>query len=67
MSFKSVNYFRVFNRWGKLLFQMQNDLPGWDGRVNGQRQEMQTVVWMIEAIDVDGVMHKKQGTSILMR
>ncbi|MEP7237203.1 MAG: PKD domain-containing protein [Ferruginibacter sp.] len=67
LSFKSVNYFRVYNRWGKLLFQMQSDLPGWDGRVNGVIQEMQTVVWEVEAVDVDGIVHKKQGTSILIR
>ncbi|MEO7306279.1 MAG: PKD domain-containing protein [Ferruginibacter sp.] len=66
LSFRSVTYFRVYNRWGKLLYQMQSDVPGWDGRVNGQVQEMQTVVWMIEAVDVDGNVHKKQGTSILL-
>lgn len=66
MGFAKVNYFRVYNRWGKLLYQMQSDLPGWDGRINGVRQELQTVVWMIEAVDVDGVTHKRQGTSILL-
>lgn len=67
MGFNTVNYFRVYNRWGKLLYQMQSDLPGWDGRINGQKQDMQTVVWMIEAVDVDGATHKRQGTSILIR
>ncbi|MEO6254965.1 MAG: T9SS type B sorting domain-containing protein, partial [Ferruginibacter sp.] len=66
LSFKSVTYFRVYNRWGKLLYQMQSDVPGWDGRTNGQVQEMQTVVWEIEAVDVDGNVHKKKGTSILL-
>jgi hypothetical protein len=46
---------------------MQSDLPGWDGRINGVVQEMQTVVWMVEAVDVDGVTHRRQGTSILIR
>lgn len=67
MGFRTVNYFRVYNRWGKMLFQMQSDRPGWDGRLNGVIQDTQTVVWMIEAIDVDGVVHKKQGTTILLR
>ncbi len=67
MGFSSVRYFKVYSRWGKLLFQMQSDLPGWNGKINGQRQELQTVVWVIEAVDVDGVTHKKQGTSILLR
>jgi gliding motility-associated-like protein len=66
--FDHVNYFRVYNRWGKLLFQMNSDRPGWDGRINGNiTTETQTVVWMIEAVDVDGVTHRKQGTTVLLR
>jgi gliding motility-associated-like protein len=67
MGFSSVTYFRVYNRWGKLLYQMQSDVPGWDGRINGVKQDMQTVVWMIEAIDVDGNTHQRKGTSVLLR
>lgn len=67
MSFVKVNYFRIFNRWGKLLFEMKSDGPGWDGRVKGQPAELQTVIWMIEAVDVDGIVHKQQGTTVLMR
>ena len=66
MSFVKVNYFRVYNRWGKLLFQTQTDRPGWDGRVDGQLAELQTVIWMIEAVDVDGKVHRKQGTTVLI-
>lgn len=67
MGFRTVNYFRVYNRWGKMLFQMQSDRPGWDGRLNGVIQDTQTIVWMIEAVDVDGVVHRKQGTTVLLR
>ncbi len=67
MGFVKVNYFRVYNRWGKMLFQMQSDQPGWDGKVNGQFVDPQTYVWMIEAVDVDGIVHKKQGTTVLIR
>ena len=66
MGFDHVNYFRVYNRWGKLLFEMKNDRPGWDGKINNVLQEMQAVVWMIEAVDVDGITHHDQGTTILM-
>ncbi|MEP6676929.1 MAG: PKD domain-containing protein [Ferruginibacter sp.] len=67
MSFKEVHYFRIFNRWGQLLFEMKSDRPGWDGTVKGIPQDAQTVVWMIEAVDVDGIVHQKQGTTLLMR
>jgi gliding motility-associated-like protein len=65
--FEKVNYFRIFDRWGKLLYEMRSDRPGWDGMKNGKPQEMQTLVWMIEAVDVDGKVHRKQGTTILLR
>lgn len=67
MGFDKVNYFRIYNRWGGLMFEMKSDRPGWDGKINGMPQEMQTVVWMIEAVDVDGVTHHQQGTTVLMR
>ncbi|MGG9964606.1 PKD domain-containing protein [Ferruginibacter sp. SUN106] len=67
IGFTKVNYFRVYNRWGGLLFSMNSDLPGWDGKINNKPAETQTVVWMIEAVDVDGVVHSKQGTTVLYR
>jgi gliding motility-associated-like protein len=67
IGFVKVNYFRIYDRWGKLLFSMKSDQPGWDGRVNGGDAQTQTVVWMIEAVDVDGVVHRKQGTTVLIR
>ncbi len=67
MGFKKLNYFRVYDRWGKMLFQTQTERPGWDGRLNGDKVTTQTVVWMVEAVDVDGVAHKKQGTTIVIQ
>ena len=46
---------------------MNSDQPGWDGKVKGQPAEMQSIVWMIEAVDVDGVIHNKQGTTVIIR
>ncbi|MGF2411985.1 PKD domain-containing protein [Ferruginibacter sp.] len=67
IGFTKVNYFRIYNRWGQLLFSMKSDMPGWDGRINGALAETQTVVWMIEAVDVDGKVHNQQGTTVLYR
>ncbi len=67
MGFKKVNYFRVYNRWGKLVFQMQTDKPGWDGKIFAVPQNTEAYVWIIEAIDVDGKIHLRQGSSVLVR
>ena len=66
MGIVNVNYFRIYDRWGKLLFEMHSDRPGWNGKLNNQAQELQTVVWMIEAVDVDGNIHHRQGTTVLL-
>lgn len=67
MGFKKLTYFRVYDRWGKMLFQSQTERPGWDGRVNGEKVALQTVVWEVEAVDVDGIVHKEHGTTVVLR
>jgi gliding motility-associated-like protein len=64
---KSVNYFRIYNRWGELIFEMKNDRPGWDGTYKGLPQPAQALVWTIEAIGADNNIYRDKGTSILVR
>ena len=64
---KQLRYFKIFNRWGQQFYQTQNTKQGWDGLFKNVQQEMQTVVWMIEAVGVDGNIYTKKGTSILLR
>ena len=66
MGIIKVNYFRIYNRWGNLLFEMASDVPGWNGKTGVAQQELQTVVWMIEAVDMDGNIHHRQGTTVLL-
>jgi gliding motility-associated-like protein len=65
--FSKVNYFRVYNRFGQLLYNASSDTPGWDGTYKGKVQFTQTVIWMIEAVDAYGRIERRQGTSILLR
>lgn len=66
LGFERLKYFRVFDRWGKLLYETKRDYPGWDGKVNNQPLETQTVVWMLEAVDIDGKTHTRRGTTLLL-
>ncbi len=65
--FRNIRYFRVYNRYGQLLYHGGNGLTGWDGKIRGKPAATQTVVWMMEAEDAYGRIHKGQGTSILIR
>lgn len=64
---KQVNYFRVYNRWGQLLYESKDGINGWNGAIKGVPQPSQTVVWVVEGIGLDGLIHRKRGTTILIR
>jgi gliding motility-associated-like protein len=46
---KKLNYFRIFNRWGQLLFESNDIKIGWDGNYNGVPQNMETYVYQVSA------------------
>lgn len=64
---KSINYFRVFNRWGQLVFSSNTLYQGWDGKFNGQAQAAGVYVWMTQGLDKNNKLITKQGTITLIR
>lgn len=65
---KSVDYFRVYNRWGDLIYDNNKmDGSGWDGTIRGLKQNTGTFVWMVKAVDIIGNVHFKKGTITLVR
>ena len=67
INIKELYYFRVFNRWGQLMFETNKLGDGWDGIYNGKPQVQDVYTWTVEAIGLDGVYYKKSGNSILLR
>jgi gliding motility-associated-like protein len=67
MGVKEIKYFRVFNRWGQMVFQSKNELPGWDGNINGTLQASQVYVWVIEGVGFDDRAYRRKGTCTLIR
>jgi gliding motility-associated-like protein len=67
MGIKELHYFRIYNRWGQLLFDSKTERPGWNGNFNGMSQPTQVVVWIAEGLGVDGRIYTRKGTSILVR
>ena len=63
----SIDFFRVFNRWGQLVFQTKQIGQGWDGTVNGVLQASGAYVWMISGTDFTGKKVFKKGTATLIR
>ncbi|HUB61015.1 MAG TPA: gliding motility-associated C-terminal domain-containing protein [Puia sp.] len=60
--------FRVYNRWGQMVFETTNWLNKWDGTMGGHPQPAGTYVWTLSYIDGDtGKRIVQKGTSILIR
>ena len=64
---KQINYFRVFNRWGQLIFSTGKLNDGWDGKFNGRDQGSGVYVWMLQGITKDNRVITKKGTVALIR
>jgi gliding motility-associated-like protein len=64
---KDLGYFRVFNRWGQLMFYTKTLREGWDGRFAGLEQPTGVYTWMVEATTQDGRKIAKKGTVTLIR
>ncbi len=64
---KELKNFRVYNRWGQLLYQTSDKNAGWNGTYNGKLQISETYVWVVEAIDQDGKNILKTGKTTLIR
>jgi gliding motility-associated-like protein len=63
----SLDYFRVYNRWGQLLYSTSQMGKGWDGRIQGKMQESNAYLWMVRGTDYTGKIVSKQGTVMLIR
>jgi len=64
---KGLNYFRVFNRWGQMVFSTSTLHQGWDGKLGGTDQPSGTYVWMAEGISNNGKVITKKGVVTLIR
>lgn len=62
-----INYFRIFNRWGQMVFSTSTNGHGWDGRIKGTPQSTNTFVWLVSAVDYLGKAYFQKGTVTLIR
>ncbi len=72
---ENVNFMRVFDRWGEVLFSTDNltkflpdplDQSGWDGTLNGKRMNPGVYVYIMEVQFVDGQVLLYRGDVTLL-
>ncbi|MEK7255487.1 MAG: T9SS type B sorting domain-containing protein, partial [Bacteroidota bacterium] len=68
----TVRRFAVFDRWGELLFSVENALPndpafGWDGRLRGKEIAAGVFSWLAEVEFVDGAVERFTGEAAIIK
>jgi len=67
-NFFSSYHLVIYNRWGQKVFETNDPLLGWDGRVNGIMQTEATFVWACTYVQsANGLKDSKRGTVTLLK
>lgn len=69
---QNVSYFRIFDRWGSLLFERENFAPNsldnaWDGKIRGQTAPVGVYVYFVEILQPNGRLYRFNGDVLLTR
>lgn len=64
---KQLDYFKIYNRFGQLVFHTTAQNTGWNGTINGQLQPTAGYVYAAQGIDYLGNVFKQTGTFLLIR
>jgi gliding motility-associated-like protein len=69
---KMVKSFRIFSRWGEMVFEKTNFLPGdaaaaWDGRVRGKPASPDVYVYVCEVICERGIPATYKGNVAILK
>lgn len=64
---KELVYFKIFNRWGELIYETKSINQGWDGSYKGMPVQSHTLVWILQGIGADGKIYNAKGSTVLIR
>ncbi|MDQ3140987.1 MAG: PKD domain-containing protein [Bacteroidota bacterium] len=63
----SVKNFKVFNRWGELIYNHENPIQGWDGRYKGVDAPVEIYAYFIEIDIEDCGSESRKGNVTIVR
>ena len=64
---KELIYFRIYNRWGELIFETNEISQGWDGVYKGNSQGIETFVYQAKVKFFNNQFEEKGGDITLIR
>jgi len=62
-----LSYFRIFDRWGALVFAARNEYDRWDGTQKGLPLPIGSFTWIAEGVAFDGRLIQKKGMVTVVR
>lgn len=62
-----LNYFRIYDRWGNLVFESKDINRGWDGYYEGRLMNPAVFVYVMEGVCSNGQEVVKKGNVTLLR
>ena len=67
VGYRSLDYFKVYDRWGEQVYSSDNLTAGWDGTYNHKLADMGTYFWQISYIDRFGKRSYMKGDVTLVK
>lgn len=64
---KQLLEFKIFNRYGNMVFSTTDLSEGWDGTYNGHIQPVDTYIYTVTVQTTDGNISTKKGAVLLLR
>lgn len=64
---QKIDYFRVYNRWGIMVYQTSVIGEGWDGLYKGSPQQSDTYTWILLGRGKNDEPLKMSGKTVLVR
>jgi gliding motility-associated-like protein len=58
---------KIYNRWGQVVFESNNPFIGWDGTYKGALQPMDVYAYTLDATFFDGTKTRRKGDITLIR
>jgi gliding motility-associated-like protein len=63
----TLQFFRIYDRWGRLIYQTVDYKDGWDGLLQSRPVPAGTYVWQVQAVTRTGQIIQRHGTLQLVR
>jgi gliding motility-associated-like protein len=62
-----LKYFKIFNRYGQLMFETDDPSKGWDGNIHGEPAVQGAYVWEVSGLDYQGKWEINNGSLLLIK